>query len=419
MNTSVSRLFLLCLLAGAVEGSLLAQTPARETVPAVDDTLILLRARIVERENEREAIQRMLDALNDVDSAYKAHCPRWVVRDEDLRQRVLKMLRLRRGNAPSESEVLVVANPQESRILELRAGNVVMGRRDARVVMSDSLQHELLFGTYPRRYIEEIPARPRNPVVFGGRPRFAALSLSAFAGTLLFSDGTGVEIQLGHEELGYHFWSTGSVQVAALFEDFKAGILAPVTLGRSRPDLVQPLTIRPRKLTGTKGVILEYDPALFSGRLMARFSIGGITGVTNPQLLADTGPVYTVHTIAQLTYARQVPLTGYSGQLTLRGGIGFHQMTTGEVTSTGTIATTEKENYVGPVLAADYVHHGDREYGIGLQYYSSILFAKAWVEIVQNFIFVDVKYYTPVFRDAKPWEQPYFFMISPRLQVVY
>lgn len=387
--------------------------------PAGPDTLVLLREKIAERESEREGLERMLAALNDVDSAYKAHCPRWVVRDEDLRQRVLRMFRLRRQDPGAESEIVVVANPRESQILELRAGGAVLGRRDARVIMSDSLQQQLLYGTYPRRYIEEIPSRPRNPVVFGGTPRFAALSVSAFAGALLFSDGSGVEVQMGHEEIGYHFWSTGSVQVAGMFDDFKVGILAPLSLGKSGPELTQPLTIRPRKLTGTKGVVLEYDPALFTGRLMARFSVGGITGVTNPELLAGDGPIYTVHTVGQLTYAHRVKLEGFSGQLTLRGGVGFHQIWTGEVASGGTIATTEKENFISPVLDAEYIHHGERQYGIGLQYYSAILLARMWVEIVQDFVFVDLKYYTPAFRAAKPWEQPYFFMISPRLQVVY
>jgi hypothetical protein len=417
MINPISRLLLFCLLAHAIGRPATAQT--RESASVVIDTLTALRGRIMEKESEREALARMLAALNDVDSVYKVHCPRWVVREEDLRQRVLKMFRLRQGNPNPESEVLVVANPQESQILELRAGNALMGRRDARMIMSDSLQYQLLFATYPRRYIEEIPARPRNPVVFGGRPRFAALSLSAFSGALLFSDGSGVEVQLGHEEIGYHFWSTGSIQVTAMFEDFKVGILAPLSLGNSRPGLIQPLTIRPRKLTGTKGVILEYDPEMFSGRLMARFSIGGATGVTNPELLAETGPVYSVHTIAQLTYAQRVSLVGFSGQLTLRGGIGFHQMSTAEVTSGGAFATTAKDNFVSPILDVGYIHYGERQYGIGAQYYSAILFAKAWVEIVRDFIFVDVKYYTPIFRAAKPWEQPYFFMVSPRIQVVY
>jgi hypothetical protein len=415
MRRSRHTVFLLVLALAALP----ARVPAQGAVPsAPSDTLAVLRERIAEREGERVSLERMLAALNDVDSAYIAHCPRWVVRDEDLRQRVLRMFRARGQDPGAESEIAVVANPRESQILELRAGSAVMGRRDARVIMSDSLQQELLYGTYPRRYIEEIPSRPRNPVVFGGTPRFAALSLSAFSGALLFSDGSGVEVQMGQEEIGYHFWSTGSVQVAGMFDDFKVGILAPLALGKSGPELTQPLTIRPRKLTGTKGVALEYDPAVFNGRLMARFSVGGLTGVTNPELLAGEGPVYTVHSVAQLTYARQVKFEG-SGQLTLRGGIGFHQVWTGEVASGGTIATTDKENFVSPILDLEYIHHGERQYGIGVQYYSAILFARMWVEIIRDFVFVDLKYYTPAFRAAKPWEQPYFFMISPRVQVVY
>lgn len=58
-------------------------------------------------------------------------------------------------------------------------------------------------------------------------------------------------------------------------------------------------------------------------------------------------------------------------------------------------------------------------FGASLQLYSSILHLKGWVELIKNFMFIDLQYYTPFVRDPKPWEQSYFFMVSPRFQVIY
>jgi hypothetical protein len=150
-----------------------------------------------------------------------------------------------------------------------------------------------------------------------------------------------------------------------------------------------------------------------------KFNIGEVPANVNPDLLADQSTVYSIHTVAQATYARQEFLGRGRHMFTLKGGIGYHQVATGTMMPDGTLATTNKEDFVSPILAVDYVHHGDRLYGLGMQYYSSVIFATCWIEFVKDFIFVDLKYYSPVFRSPKPWEQPYFFMISPRIQVIY
>lgn len=387
--------------------------------PIQVDTLALLRDSLLVKREDQARLERMLEALNTVDTVYKAHCPTWMILDEDLKQRLFRIFRLRFSGAAHDTDIVVTANPQETQILELQAGQLRMGRRDIRIALGDSLSGEILHGFYPRREINTYLPPPRNPLLFGYAPRFAALSISAFEGTLLFSDGRGIDVKLGHEEIGYHFWSTGSLQIMAVLEQLRVGIIAPFTFGNIKPGLLQPLTIRPRLLSGEKGIVLHYDSPKPSEQLSAHFTIGEIRGVTNPSLLVGDGSIYSVHTVAQVTYARQDFLSHDKHMFTFKGGVGYHQIAHGLITPDGLVGTTEKEDFVSPILSADYVHQGERLYGMGIQYYSSIIFAKCWFELVKDFIFVDVKYYAPIVRNAKPWEQSYFFMVSPRLQVVY
>jgi len=83
------------------------------------------------------------------------------------------------------------------------------------------------------------------------------------------------------------------------------------------------------------------------------------------------------------------------------------------------VNVVDKAEFTSPILRVDYARLGDRLYGGSVQYYSSILYLSGWVEVIRNFLYVDVKYYTPVFRDPEAWEQKYFFMISPRIQITY
>jgi hypothetical protein len=388
--------------------ALVAQIPS--------DSLLQLQEALRQKKDDLQAMERMLRSL----SVYMAHCPSWVVLDENLRHRVHTIMQMRSSTREPDTALVVIANPQRTQILELRSGSITMGRRDIHVSLSDSLKLEILEGIYPKRMLDLNPGETRNPMLFGYVPRFAALSLSGFGATLLFNNGRGIEVKLGHEEIGYHFWSTGSAQIMAVFEQFRLGIIAPFRFGNTPTDaVIQPLAIRPRLLTGSKGIVLHYDSALPSEQISAHFAIGEVRGFTNPDILAGTTDIYSVHTVAQLTYARQETFGSGLHLFTFKGGLGYHQIATGSFGTGGGIQTTAKENFVSPILAVDYVHEGNWLYGLGVQYYSSIVFAKGWVELIKDFLFIDIKYYAPIFRDAKPWEQPYFFMVSPRIQVVY
>jgi len=122
-----------------------------------------------------------------------------------------------------------------------------------------------------------------------------------------------------------------------------------------------------------------------------------------------------------LIYSRQFFLGGSTFPFVLSGGIGYHQVgeSVPEAPGSSALTTVEKHDFVSPLLRAEYTHNGRFRYGLAVQYYSSIFYMKAWIELIRDFMNIELQYYTPLLRDAKPWEQPYFFMISPRISVAY
>jgi len=388
------------------------------------DSLKMLRETLEKRREERVRMERMLAALNQVDSVYKLHYPTWIVKDEDLRERVYKAFRMRYPDVPPDTDVVVVANPDAGEILEISIGGTKMGRRDTYLTLSDSLFKGLLAADYPLQQLSPIREKERDgSTPFVMNPRHMAVSASAFGGTLVFPSSMGIEAKIGRDEIGYHFWSSGDMRIFLTYEQFKLGIVAPFSLGKPSPDgqVVQALSFRPRKLTGAKGVAAEYEQPFTSESVGARISVGELsyytpTGV--PTSTPEGNTYYYIHTAGQLYYSRYLSV-GPEHLLKVTGGIGYHQVGTGLEQPDAAIKTIEKENFISPVVRAEYTHAKGLGYGAALQYYSSIVFAHGWMEIVRNVLFIDLKYYAVAFRDPRPWEQPYFFMVSPRIQIMY
>ena len=409
-NRGASVLSVLCFLA------LPSISPAQEGM-SHEDSLAALDHLLEKRKSDTGRMQRMLEAVNEVDSVYKLRYPTWIVLEEDMKERIRRTFRVRKLEFPPGADVQVVANPDTREILEISIGYARMGRNDAHTFMSDSLQDAILDGNYVRKVIDPRPQERRIGQIYGVQPRFAAVYASAFGAGLLFSNSWGLEAKMGFEEIGYHFWSTGSLRALAVFDQFKIGVLFPIANGATG-ESSQPLDIRPRKLTGSIGFGSEFLVPLENASINAVLSIGDVAKVTNYRLLTDSTEFYFVHTVAQLSYSHRFDLS-MGHVLTLTGGLGYHQIAHGVVQPELAVITTDKEDFISPVLRMEYLNRVSNMFGVSAQLYSSIVHLKGWVELIRNLLYLDLQYYSPIIRDAKPWEQSYFFMISPRIQVIY
>jgi hypothetical protein len=390
------------------------------------DTLQVLQAQLENKRAERLSMERMIASLNTIDSVYKASFPMWIVLDEDLRERVYKSFESRFSNVRRDSDVVVVGSADRKHILEIDVGSHVMGRRDVAVNLSDSLYHELVSMNYPLREFSPIIPRLTARTQFGIVPMFAAISASAFGVTMLFANGMGFEANMGREELGYHFWSTGDLSVMGVYNQFKLGFNFPFAPGLGTPGgISSPISIRPRKMMGTNGVVMEYVDQLSDASLGAHLSVGeNNSSIASGNLFVNPGDSagnYYVHTVIQGWYSRTLRFgAGEEHTLALSGGFGYLQIASGlNIFKGDRIVTAAKQDFYSPLVRINYTREGANSFGVNLQYCSSVIFAYGWVEFVKNFLYLDLKYYSPIIRDAKPWEQSYFFMISPRIQLVY
>jgi hypothetical protein len=382
------------------------------------DSIGMLRSVLEEKKNDSARLDRMLSALNSVDSVYKVYFPTWIIRDEDLRQRIYKVFRGRYSDLAPDTSVTVVANPEKSEILQVSIGNAVMGPQETRIVMSDSLRRDILRGDYPQRIVEWAPVKERKRIPFGAKPLVVSMDASLFGGALLFGNGWGLELKIGHDEIGYPFWATGDARLMAVFDRLKLGVMIPLNFGTKQPRILDPLSIRPRRLNGATGISAEYDQPVKSDLIGARFSLGELNKYVSGQLTDEENPYY-IHTIGQLFYSHRMSFLEGAHLLTVSAGLGFHQIAQGEVFPDDRIVAVKKWNFFSPIVRMDYIRHGEEMYGVTVQYYSSILYVSGWIELVRNFIYVDLRYAAPIVRSPKPWEQPYFHMISPRFRLVY
>src|SRR5205814_7181044 len=67
-----------------------------------------------------------------------------------------------------------------------------------------------------------------------------------------------------------------------------------------------------------------------------------------------------------------------------------------------------------PHVAIEFVNHRSNKFGLNFQYDHLFTFG-GWLELVPDHLRIEAGYTTPLVRDAKPYEPPYFFEITPRL----
>jgi hypothetical protein len=394
-----------------------AAQPGSMALPTVEDSIVMLQTTIARRTADRDQLQRMLAALNVVDSVYRHLYPAWLVIDDDLKERINRVFRNRRLGVAPDTDIVVIASPERRQILELAVGSVRLGRLETRQAISDSLQTELLDTVYQRRPVDlaEAPSRAND---LQTRPRYASLTASAFGVTLMFTRGLGLEAAIGREEMGYHFWSSGDFSIRALLYGLKLGILLPFPYGFKREAMNDPLSIRPTFMAGSTGFSGEFEHPFGRSKVGLRLAVGELFLGSLLRKVPSGLSAYSLHSTAQTFFTQQVRWG--DDEFAFTGGVGFHQVTRNEADGQqNRVHITEKTNFAGPVIRVDYTRIGERLYGGALQYYSGIFFVSGWVEIVRNFLFLDLKYYTPLGREAHPWEQRYFFMVSPRLQITY
>jgi hypothetical protein len=314
---------------------------------------------------------------------------------------------------------VVLTDPGRTDILEISMGPATLSRRDIKLTLSDSLTKDILLMPNVLKLSEMRHLNIKPTMPFDAQPSDVALEMSLFGASLRFANGWGTQVKVGSDEQGFPFWLAGKADFLLMIQEVRFGFSLPISSGLHETEIIGPVALRPRKLNGAPGIVLEYDQPVDSNIVGGRFSIGELTDWNAISDLTDSSNIPYLHTSAQISVARKVRFGGNEHVFSFKGGLGLQQIGHGVAEKDGTVYTTGRSTFVSPLVAVEYVHNGIETYGITLQYYNAGVVSDAWLELVKNIFYIEVKYASPVFRGPRPWEQPYFIMVSPRIRFAF
>ena len=390
-----------------------AQSTDGSSAVSMDQYKLLQKKR-----GERASLQRILNAMNVVDSIYIVHYPTWVIRDEDIRQRTYKMFRNRLKFPSRDSDLVVVTTPERDDIVRMTMGSVSMGREEVRMYMGDNLRITILEKDYLRTELEPEIGR-RHKRVVEDQASNILFEGSLFGARLLFPSGWGAMVKIGNDDLGFPFWSSGSMEMFLTLDRLAIGATLPINSGLTGADVIGPISVQSRKLNGAPGFALQYSQPIGAGVFNIHFQSSNLNGTDSSSRFTDPSHFYYVRSMIQGYFQQRVAVVNNEHFFTVGLGMGYHQIGLGAVDSNYTLSTTDKLNYISPLLRIQYERNGSKTYGVGIQVYASNMTVNAWLEFIKDFIYADIKYSTPVIRGAKPWENPYFVMFSPRIKLAF
>ncbi len=268
-----------------------------------------------------------------------------------------------------------------------------------------------------------------------------------------------LELQLGNPEVGLPFWSSGEARLMLTMRnqigsgsDFKLGLLFPANLGGDEGQIFQA-----RKLSGFwGGSVAAYFSGLdffsaFNMPMAFNFSFIPGGGGSNPSIIyngTDGTSDKNGKAVGPLTGQQTFYRTSFIGQLYIpfivqlnqtnfiqfSAGIGIHQVKLSWIPSSDTQAASYgygsnqggkvqdllwqgKSNVSTPFtphVGIELVNQLSNKFGLNFQYDHLFTFG-GWLEIIPDHLRIEASYTAPLVRDAKPYEPPYFFEITPRL----
>jgi hypothetical protein len=320
---------------------------------------------------------------------------------------VFKGIALKQAIAKSADKYLyqkVIESSNYSRDIEMRDSTFVLPTAfEAGLLLNDKLLDRFSF------------LRTRA----GSDPEAGRVDFSAYGLSFRVGPVWGGEVRMGNDELGLPFWESGKTTFLAMYKQVKVGFELPTSIGRNNSEkFVFPL--RSRLLNGTRGFAGEFDFGTIGGYISStRFVDNDVATLTDPRnfyYITDELLGYTSFgfSLTQTSWAR------------VKVGVGYEQVREGTFARGGvdtTGAPLGNQSYElnqfdisSPYLSFEYLHEeGDEAYGCSLQYFNSSILTSIWLQIIPNYLRVEMKISKPILRSLRDWENEDFIMVSPRL----
>lgn len=421
-------------------------------------------------------VQRMYDSATTTDPEIERYLPRWRINEADLKIKLANYFKLV-GMSVSETDSMIVTatfpdpETREQDILTIRAGNraVLTGGQKIREEIGEILYNTVLDRQYAHSVIE--PAIPlttdgpeRIPSVLSPSTARQFVAVSAFRQAVqLGTTGARLEHQLGNDEIGYHFWSSGQgkallhypiirlqdpgLRAAGVPDVLTIMLGAAYRMGFGNPtDGFLSGVIQPRKLNGNIGAKavarVEYRlPRVNDIGFMLHTEIpfnklegGDVTDLSNGSLVrfaqavgargTDTQMVsYHLRTVAQGGVFWETWLNDYEHFFRISLGASYQEVARGAlgIVEEGRVITFSGANrelalrpatgvvYQGlihPTEAEDwiyakveYLNQSGFPFGLSAQLANRNLLLDGFIPLLPNWLFIQAKFSTPVLRD--------------------
>ncbi len=431
-----------------------------------------------------ELLQDIQD-VETLDPEIERYFPRWKIQEADLKIKLTQFFRSDGHDvAETDSFVVTASFPRggSQDILMIRAGSgdaYLSGTDKIKLALGIPIYNEILARNYANQQIE-----PAIPPTQGGRERVPSvmnpvnarqfIAISAFRQAVqLGTTGARIEHQIGTDEIGYHFWSSGQGRVFVNYPIIRlddAGMRAQgvpdvltVNLGAayrlkfgSKDDEFLGGAINARLLNGalgTKGLTrIEFRPQLDGVNLgvalnaevpfgkfdTAHAAIDGLRMLQEMTIIPKPGPfprsdtiittnAYFLRSIVQGSVFWETWLDDYAHFFRVSLGMSYQEFGRYQVTDTvnfgqdvglrpvSLIHPSEVQDWV--YAKVEYLNQSGFPFGISAQLSNQNLIVDGFIPVVPNWLFLEAKFSTPILRDKpQPWEQKSFFMISPILR---
>lgn len=262
---------------------------------------------------------------------------------------------------------------------------------------------------------------PLTTTMDNPHPASAQVDLSVYGMSAHIGPSWGAEIRLGNDELTLPFWSAGTYVALATYKRFKMGVALPFAGGRATSELISPLILWGRRLSGGRGITCEFDFGLVGGHvLISRFNINDWKMVTDPNhFLFVSGSV-----LAYFSFGVALSPTTFARA---KVGGGMMRLVDGSITGMESGSNQEplytrnsSQDDVSPYVKFELQHTGASErYGASVQFYNMALMVTASFDIVRDLLKIEAKYVWPLSANILSWQTPDFFLVSPKLQLVF
>lgn len=223
----------------------------------------------------------------------------------------------------------------------------------------------------------------------------------------------GGEVRIGDDDFGYMFWSSGNVAFLVGYKRVKIGVHVPFPGGRT-PGTVLESFWTPRRMDGTYGLTGDFDFVNVGGSFIFGLRRTDIHGT-----FANPDSITTIRNMAQVWYSNVISDNANTSLLRYKVGIGFHQLGHDAVytwpgTTNVTVETTEPpSSYVSPYIKLEYMNQQSAErFGASVQYYNRWILGSAWLEVIPNYMRLEVRVGAPVFHKPEYWEPTHFLTLN-------